>query len=132
MSTSIQYCIIATTVRSGSTWLCDLLENNGLGHPTEHFNPSLEASAFGKAIAKGIPTEKYLEHVIGQKANHGLFFTKLLSEWLPLMRAQMSTYAVDEAHLLRTLFPSAKYIFLTREDIIAAAISSCLAEQTGA
>src|SRR4029077_11001978 len=131
MSTSsIQYCVIATIVRSGSTWLCDLLKNNGLGYPAEHFKSSLDAKAFGRAIAKGIPTEKYLEHIVEQEAHHGLFFRKLFSEWLPLMRAQMETYTADEAHLLRTLFPSAKYIFLMREDIVAAAISSCLAQQT--
>jgi LPS sulfotransferase NodH len=123
--------VVASTARTGSGWLSELLGLNGLGWANEHFNPELKPGGFGAALTQGVSTEAYLEHVRSIHSRNGSFVTKLLAEWFSLMRAQMATHARDDEDMLRRLFPGASYVFLRRMDVLGSAISLQRAQKTG-
>jgi trehalose 2-sulfotransferase len=123
--------IVAAVPRTGSTMLCGLLARNGAGRPGEHLNPEVPAGPFSIAVARRIPTESYLAAVRSADTVGGIFGTKLMPHWLPTIEACCAKRNGDYADMLRLLFPDARYIFLRRRNIVAAAVSLSMAMATG-
>ena len=123
--------VIAALPRTGSTMMCGLLANNGAGRPTEHLNPDVRASPFAIAISQHVSTEAFLDSARRTGTVGGLFGTKLMMHWLPIVHACCSERHPDYAGMLRYLFPEARYIFLRRRDLPALAASYTIALETG-
>lgn len=123
--------VIAAVPRTGSTMLCGLLARNGAGRPTEHLNPDVPASPFSVAVAQRVPTESYLAAARAADTVAGIFGTKLMPHWLPTIDACCASRNRDYADMLRRLFPDARYVFLRRRNIVAAAVSLSVAMATG-
>jgi LPS sulfotransferase NodH len=123
--------VIAATPRTGSTMLCDLLRRNGLGAPREHLNPDAVASGFARALACRIPAEEFLDTARRRDTRNGWFGTKVMPHWLPAAMAACEPPRRSKSQVLRYLFPDAHYILLRRRSIVAAAVSTTLAEKTG-
>ncbi len=113
--------IIATTARTGSFLLCDLLMRNGYGLPDEHFHPF--NGPFALALATGEHTEQHLASIRAKSSKQGIFSTKINSRWLEPMRQNMLAHVLNSAEMLHTLFPTARYLFLTRNDKLRQAVS---------
>ncbi len=98
--------VIASSQRSGSTWLCETLCNTGIGYPDEYL---------GLKFKSGLPG-------IFLYGTRGGYSGIKMHGW------QLKEYQLQES-LPREL-PDAKYIFLTRQDKIRQGISLTIAQQT--
>ncbi|MFK7802342.1 MAG: Stf0 family sulfotransferase [Anaerolineae bacterium] len=125
--------IVCTTPRSGSNWLCDVLENTYLtGKPREYFyNGSFEthSKAFGVSsypnyIAEAINQTKTKNDVFGFKIMPHHFFE--LEQ--RLKKEFQTTNSMFE--LINSIFPNTKYIWLTRRNRVRQAISYLKAHQS--
>ena len=114
--------IIASTFRSGSTFVSELLKRNGItGLGDERFNiigdqPDSELNSY---------IENMLEPFRGD-----IFPTKLM--W-PHRNDIARIFGItrNKSELFLDLFPEAKWIFVERDDIFAQAISMWRAKSTG-
>jgi LPS sulfotransferase NodH len=136
MRPEISY-IICTTPRSGSVLLCDALASTGIaGYPEEYF---YEASEPEWAARWGVANGSYAEYVDAAlqhgSTRNGVFGAKmmwsLLDRFVSEMRSipQYSGFTVP--NMLRVIFPNLHYIWLTRRDKVAQAVSHWRAIQTG-
>jgi len=116
--------VILCTPRSGSYYLCGLLEGLGFGAPDEHLDQGLCAAA-----RRGrLPLRPYLDALLGNAAAHGWFGTKLISHVL-FAAFDAGLPAADflgwlQQHRLHVLH-------LVREDKVAQAVSNYFARRTG-
>ncbi len=120
--------VICTTPRSGSNHLCSLLESSGkMGHPSEFFNLQgtvHQLSEKHQLIEKGstLKLNNYLSHIIDTHSTpNNTFGIKIFFNQLEKF---ISFPEIKE------LFQQSKFIFLTRKNIIAQAISMFIAEET--
>jgi trehalose 2-sulfotransferase len=115
--------LIAMLPRTGSTALCSLLEQTGvLGTPREYLNPRGPLKPWARRLS-AFDLDGYLDALRREQATpNGVFALKtLFTDLEPLLgRAPI-------AELLDT----ARFVYLTREDVIAQAISNYIAESSG-
>lgn len=117
--------VIASTPRSGSTLLCDLLLATGrLGVPTEYFNnkDAVKATAERLGLPHPPPIDGYLREVRRRRTSaNGVFGTKLhfhqAAERLP-------------HPVFRRFLAESRFVWLRRRDLLAQSISLALAWQT--
>ncbi len=115
--------LIAMLPRTGSTALCSLLEATGvLGIPREYLNPRGPLKPWARRLSASDLTE-YLEALRREQATpNGVFAFKTLYQDLePLLER------APVAELLGT----ATFVYLTREDLVAQAISNYIADSSG-
>jgi LPS sulfotransferase NodH len=119
---------ICATVRSGSSLLCDLLgQSNSMGYPDEFFNPNKVMLEF--AHANGLVDQHgrldiggYVDRVLAEFSTpNGVFGTKLFfNELTTLMRFPR----------VRELLSGCTWVYITRRDIVAQAVSWHIASET--
>lgn len=124
--------LIACTLRSGSNLLCELLERGGFGSPTEYFQidryrNSVSARVLGNTAQLPTLTEHYQAFVAEQACAswRGTKWTWSQFECL-MATAQMGSSTFD----LHDWFPSPKWIFLRRKDLVAQAVSLIIAKKS--
>lgn len=116
--------------------LGDALTHTGVaGRPTEYFNrrfwPDLFAR-FGVATAGS-----YLERVVAETATaNGVFGAKVMldADMAPTfgaLRERLGGPNLSDAQALGQAFPELKFVYLTRRDKVAQAVSFCRAQQSG-
>lgn len=127
---------ICATVRSGSTWLCELLTRTAVaGHPNEWFLPQsalFARYAFGVQASDDDP--RYISELKSKVVSaNGVFGVKLM--W-PQMQQIMDGIFPWLDQPLRSpfrscgIFPGLRYIHISRDDDIRQAISFMLATRT--
>ena len=127
--------LLCTTPRSGSTLLCSLLASSGVaGRPESWFRREDRA---GYAADWSVPEgdfPAFLSAAIraGQGAD-GTFACRLMADTREELLAELRARIPDrpDAALLARAFGPIRYIFLTRRDSVAQAISRYLAETGG-
>lgn len=114
---------IAFTVRSGSNAICDLLQRNGLGVPSEWFQSTPE-------LRNGESRLDAFTRLVQSRQAGGIFGAKMahhhraaLDEWL---RGAVAGY-----RLLDDLLPNHRWVQLIRRDKVLQAVSLCRAESSG-
>lgn len=116
----ISYAIL-TTPRSGSTYLCDLLDSTNIaGHPSEHLR--LAAQELAKHCNFNYLTllNNLMEYRV---TNNSVFGTKLISHFLFELQQTKPNF--------RRIFKSIdKFILLIRKDKLAQAVSLVVAQKT--
>ena len=120
---STRTLLIAMLPRTGSTALCSLLEATGvLGIPREYLNPRGPLKPWARRL-EASDLGEYLEALRRQQSTpNGVFALKTLHEDLePLL---------DRAPVTK-LLGTATFVYLTREDLVAQAISNYIAESSG-
>lgn len=112
---------IVTTPRSGSTYLCDLLDSTAIaGHPSEHLRLATQELTrhFNFNYLKLL--DNLMEY---RTTSNGVFGTKLISHFL--FELQRSKFDFEQ------IFQSInQFILLVRKDKLAQAISLVLAQKT--
>lgn len=133
MTNNISY-MVCSTPRSGSSLLCELLQNTALaGCPEEYFLPSNEA--LWQQEWHTTTYKDYLAATIerGTTAN-GVFGTKMmwrdLDPFLAKVRKATAYEAKGDIELLNTVFPHLHYIWIQRHDRVRQAVSHARARQT--
>ena len=139
---SYQSYIICGTPRSGSTLLCYLLEHAGCGQPDSYFR---RQSIMGLARDLGVThdgdlhstefSRRYVDAVIKEgRGGTGIFGLRVMYENLGEMCERLALLHPDAGSgraLIEAAFGRVLYIYLSREDKIAQAISLMKAEQSG-
>ncbi|MBE9166007.1 sulfotransferase domain-containing protein [Pleurocapsales cyanobacterium LEGE 06147] len=119
-SPRLSYAII-TTPRSGSTFLCSILQSIRIaGYPTEHLR---QASAI---LANNCQFDyiKLLHALMAYKTTpNGVFGTKFISHFLEVFQKA----EFDFGEIFQSI---SKYIYLVRQDKVAQAVSIVLAQKT--
>jgi LPS sulfotransferase NodH len=124
--------IIAATNRTGSYLLCEGLEATQIaGRPTESltsdFRRSLCDTLCGKEMSFGVSMKVMVEDRTG---SNGVFGAKIHWDQVEDVGAESGYDGPPHVFLLEE-FPNARYIYLSREDTLAQAISLNIASQTG-
>lgn len=111
-----QQYVVAITPRSGSSYLCDVMtKSRCFGQPDEFINPDTIAQIMAKI--PGRTPEEYLTNILKfRRARNGI--SGLKASWFHWQR--FSQAMNDEQRHYLTQF---KYIYLTRRNLIAQAIS---------
>lgn len=134
--------IICATPRSGSTLLCDLLAATGVaGRPNSFYRPqSISEWAEGWGLDRGTKTGPEFERAYLDAALHegssgtGTFGLRLMWENAAELSARLAGLypdAHDDAERFAAAFGRPVYLFLSRADTLAQAISRLKAEQSG-
>jgi trehalose 2-sulfotransferase len=121
------YYIIFYVPRSGSWLLCDLLQASGvMGVPAEYFNMQFGTPEMAKSLAvsetDAIPFPEYVTALKRYRTTpNGVFGFKVEPKDLN---------SVIKSRALQTEFAGAKFIFMSRKDLVAQGVSYDLATQT--
>lgn len=112
---------IATTPRSGSTYLCNLLESTNIaGHPSEHLR--LAAQELSRHC--NFDYLKLLNNLMTHRiTDNSVFGTKLISHFL----FELQQTEPDFSQIFRSID---KFILLVRKDKLAQAVSLVIAQKT--
>jgi len=124
--------IIVSTMRTGSYLLCEGLEYTGrAGHPMEVFCPErIEDYAGRWELPLHVSVEDYIRVAEGKgTTENGVFGMKIHGHHVEPM-AERCGIKRDHWQVLWQFFPKAKYIYLTRRNRRAQAISWYRAEVT--
>jgi len=115
--------LIAMLPRTGSTALCSLLEQTGvLGIPREYLNPRGPLKPWARRLGASHLGD-YIDALRRQQATpNGVFAFKALH---PDLEPLLDRPPVAE------LLDTARFVYLTRADLIAQAISNYIAESSG-
>ena len=116
---------ICASPRSGSSLLCDLLEQSGaLGRPEEFFNPDSFRRPFLERHELGeLAVDAYLGHLRAEfTTSNGVFGMKLMP-----VHMQELLHSPGLHEELRTW----RYVWLRRDDVVAQAVSWYVAAGTG-
>jgi trehalose 2-sulfotransferase len=114
---------LAILPRSGSTALCSLLSETGvLGYPDEYFNPRAPMQLWARRLASRSLAE-YASALRRERATpNGVFGVKAaFNDLEPLL----------EPEVMQQLLGDLMFVYLTREDMAAQAVSEFIAEETG-
>ena len=117
---STAYAIL-TTPRSGSTYLCELLDSTNIaGHPQEH----LRLAAQELSLYCNFNYLTLLDNLMAYRtSNNGVFGTKIISHFLFELKQTKPNF--------KQIFESiSKFILLVRKDTVARAVSLVVAQQT--
>lgn len=123
-----RYYLICSAPRVGSSYLCELLIASGImGVPAEYFNDRSGirrmTKNFGIAQSGQVSMERYIALLKKHRTTaNGLFGAKI-QHW------QIGN--LTRAKLISKHFPGAKFIHLTRADILAQIVSHNIAVRTG-
>ena len=116
---------ICSTPRTGSMMLADLLADTGLaGRADEFFG-----EPFRQQVVPGLTRGGFDDYLVGctAKTQRGTFGVKLhwdqVEVFLHLLRLRRGLGGMSDAHVIEAVFPSPRYVFLTREDTVAQAVS---------
>lgn len=116
----ISYAVI-TTPRSGSTYFCDLLDSTKVaGYPAEHLRLATQE------LSKNCNFDylRLLNNLVQYRVtDNGIFGTKLISHFL--FELHKTSFDFDQIFLTLD-----KFIFLTRRNKLAQAVSLVIAQQT--
>jgi len=115
--------LIAMLPRTGSTALCSLLEATGvLGNPREYLNPRGPLKPWARRLSAS-DLDEYLDALRRERATpNGVFSFKVLyPDLAPLLGRTPITELIE----------AAKFVYLTREDGVAQAISEYIADRSG-
>lgn len=119
--------VIASTPRSGSMLLCDLLHATGrLGVPTEYFNQHDMIVPMARRLGLALPVGMgaYLRALVARRSTgNGVFGAK--------MHFHQAWAAIDQPAFRRYLAVS-RFVWLRRRDVTAQAISLAIATRTNA
>ncbi len=135
MKTHQSYFILASN-RSGGTLLCELLRNTKVaGHISEHFLHKYGGS-YRQWDISDYPT--YVRNVVGDAStSNGVYGVRVLAgeygsiECLVRRLQQFPQYAeMSLSEVVHAFFPNPKFIFLTRRNKVAQAVSWAKASQT--
>jgi LPS sulfotransferase NodH len=121
--------IIASMVRTGSYLLCDALAAAGMGDPGEAFCP-VHRGRYGERwkLSPDLPFGDYFTAVVNNSTTpNGVFGVKIHQNHVEPLARECGTDAGD---VLAELFPTARYVHLSRRDRRAQAISLLRANQT--
>lgn len=130
-----QSYIVCSTGRSGSTLLCKTLKKlECCGNPEEYFHHN-DTKRLG---LKGNPDKfiGYCNSVLqeGLTAN-GIFGIKMhwwqMYDFLKIARESDLFTEKTDIEILNSVFPNLKFIYISREDMVAQAVSTTIALQTG-
>lgn len=135
--------IICATPRSGSTMLCDLLAGTGVaGCPDSFYRrqsiPDF-ASEFGVTVSDGIDgpdfDRAYLDAVLREgSGDTGMFGLRLMWRSVTELSARLGRLypgVASDAARFELAFGQLRYLYLSREDKVAQAVSRLRAEQSG-
>ena len=114
---------LAMLPRTGSTALCSLLARTRLmGHPDEYFNPRGPMQYWARQL-EATDLREYVTSLRRQRATrNGVFgFKATFYDLEPLL----------EPEVTREFLGDLKFVYLTREDLVAQSVSEYIAEQTG-
>ncbi len=115
--------IVASSPRSGSTYLCRVLGQSGLlGTPSEVLNPGFDLRAFKNRFKASSPADYIAELVARRTAKSGVFGLKAHFE-------NFEGFLKEYPALLDVLSP-VTYIYINRQDRVAQAVSMARALQT--
>lgn len=127
---------LCTTPRSGSSVLGDALTHTGVaGRPTEYFNRRFWPDLF-RRFGVTAATD-YLERVVAETATpNGVFGTKVMLDadtapTFDALRERLGAPDLKDAEATRGAFPELRFVYLTRRDKVAQAVSYCRAQQSG-
>jgi trehalose 2-sulfotransferase len=116
---------ICSTPRTGSMMLADLLADTGLaGRADEFFG-----EPFRQQVVPGLNRRGFDDYLVGcaDKARRGTFGVKLhwdqVEVFLHLLRLRRGLGGASDAQVIEAVFPAPSYVFLTREDTLAQAVS---------
>ncbi len=113
--------VIFFTPRSGSSYLTDLIRSAGtIGDAGEVFNPKIAAKVAGAMGSKSI--EDYTDSIVRARNTDGVFGAEIVWTHLDFMFK-------DERQFLELVKPD-RYVWLTRKDYIAQAVSIMSMGQT--
>jgi LPS sulfotransferase NodH len=126
--------LICTTPRSGSNFLCEVLQTTGVaGRPDEYFwHPPLWEEGWSTTDVAA-----YLRRVLRAGTSpDGIFGVKLmwfyLDKLLPRLAAVAGLTDANPPTVLSAVFPKPRYLWLTRRDKVRQGISHYRALQTNA
>lgn len=125
--------LIAFTVRSGSTLLCEYLSANGLGKPVEFFQYPYGVANRRIYDSVGVRPDDfqgYLRAVTEQFSPNGIFGAKLAWDHKNVLLEECRRHGLAATDV-SDLFPGVQWIYLKRRDKAAQAISAWRAVQTG-
>ena len=113
---------VCTTPRTGSTmFVYALAESRAVGLAAEHFNPLTVPRESDRRIGD------HLVDCTGKAGRTGVFGTKLhwshLEPFLARLRRLRGARGLSDGRLIEAVFPTPRYIALTREDTLAQAVS---------
>jgi trehalose 2-sulfotransferase len=115
--------IVASSPRSGSTYLCRLLGQSGLlGAPSEVLNPGFDLRGFKNRFKVSSPADYIAELIARRTAKSGVFGLKAHFE-------NFESFLKEYPELLDVLSP-VTYIYINRRDRVAQAVSMARALQT--
>lgn len=131
--------MLCASPRSGSTLLCDLLNQTGLaGAPASYLRPASVAeysAEWGVPAGKGAWDERYLEAVRHHSADgSGRPALRIMWSDMPAVLERLQALdpkpASDKARV-QHLLGIEHFVHLRRDDLVAQAVSLVLANQTG-
>jgi LPS sulfotransferase NodH len=113
---------VCTTPRTGSTMLVyALAESRQVGLAAEHFNPLTVPSESDRRIGD------HLLDCTGKAFGTGVFGTKLhwsqVEPFVARLRRLRGTRSLSDGRLLEAVLPAPRYLWLTRDDKLAQAVS---------
>jgi LPS sulfotransferase NodH len=116
---------VCSTPRTGSMMLADLLADTGLaGRADEFFG-----EPFRQNVVPGLTRRGFDDYLVGctRKTQRGTFGVKLhwdqVEVFLHLLRLRRGLGGLSDAQVIAAVFPSPSYVFLTRDDTLAQAVS---------
>jgi LPS sulfotransferase NodH len=126
---------VCATPRTGSNLLDGLLASTGLvGEPEEDFGAVLEEQVLAKEGRAGLAD--YLVHCAARAGATGVYATKLHLDqhdlFLHLLRLFRGAHGLADAELIEAMFPHPRFVWLSRKDLVAQAVSWWRARQSGA
>ncbi|MEM6309590.1 MAG: Stf0 family sulfotransferase [Pseudomonadota bacterium] len=129
--------VLCTTPRSGSTMLCHMLRATGIaGHPESWFHqPSVESWRAALGLGPGTRVKQVIVAAIGAgRAESDIFGLRVQRGSFDFLQEQLADlYPAAQTDLdrLEAAFGRVKFIYLSREDRVAQAVSLVRADQTG-
>lgn len=132
---NMQFYSIAFTPRCGSTYLCDLLKLNGLGYPTEYFQPPFGITNIWHYLKLGLNLldssrdfAKFFKLLIFRYSQNNYFGFKVAwSQYRALLFALSKSFF--PIHHFNDIIPQTKWIYLRRRDKLSQSISLWRAEK---
>lgn len=126
--------LVCSTGRSGSTLLCKTLKQfNCCGCPEEYFHHTGNRGLHLRDNLGGFL--KYFNASLKEGTTpNGIFGLKMhwwqLDSFLKIVKKYSCFEGVPDIEILNTLFPNLKFIYIWRQDMLAQAVSTTIAQQT--
>lgn len=120
---------IAFSVRSGSTWLCEMLAQVGLGKPTEYFQYPYEENANFHGISENDDIGRLIS-ILRRNSVNGIFASKMTHDHRARLEETLRRDLGDFGSI-GSAFPNHKWIYLRRRQVVAQAVSLFIAQSSG-